>query len=156
MGDDQVTRESFTINTVINVSSFLAGFSLASIIVMTGAPEDFRWPGWATLFLTIAAVVLILTAQRSQLVIRYYPRYEKWRDWIFVLYHAGTGTLLAGLATALAPHSTGTEVLLHWVASGIAWAACGIELAYSIRLARKLAYSVWLVRKLEKDSRQHT
>jgi hypothetical protein len=134
MGDDQETGENFTITTVINVSGFLAGFSLASIIVMTGDPQKFRWPGLAALFLTIAAVVLILTAQRSQLVVRNPRRYEKWRGWIFVLYHAGTGILLAGLATALAPQGTGTEARLLWVASGIAWAACIVELAYSVWL----------------------
>jgi hypothetical protein len=145
-GDDQVTKREFTINTVVNVSGFLAGFSLASIIVMTGDPKKFRWPGWATLFLTIAAVVLILTAQRSQLVVRNYHRYKKWRYWIFVLYHAGTGILLAGLATALAPGHGSTEEDLRWVASGIAWAGCIAELAYSISL----------VKDVRKPRRRHT
>ena len=141
MGDDEATKREFTINTVVNVSAFLAGFSLASIIVMTGDPAKFRWPGWATLFLTIAAVVLIFTAQRSQLVVRRYHHYKIWRHLIFVLYHAGTGILLAGLATALAPkQGIGTEECPRWFASWIAWVACILELAYSAWLVRKLIW----------------
>ena len=44
-------------------SSLLAGFSLASVIVVTSAAGQFRWPGAAVLALATAAVVLIAAVQ---------------------------------------------------------------------------------------------
>ncbi|HEY2304990.1 MAG TPA: hypothetical protein VGI05_03830 [Streptosporangiaceae bacterium] len=44
-------------------SALLAGFSLASVIVVTSAAGQFRWPGAAVLALATAAVVLIASVQ---------------------------------------------------------------------------------------------
>jgi hypothetical protein len=44
-------------------SSLLAGFSLASVIVVTSEAGMFRWPGAAVLVLTAAAVLLIAAVQ---------------------------------------------------------------------------------------------
>ena len=44
-------------------SSLLAGFSLASVIVVTSEAGRFRWPGAAVLALTSAAVLLIASVQ---------------------------------------------------------------------------------------------
>jgi hypothetical protein len=44
-------------------SSLLAGFSLASVIVVTSEAGEFRWPGAAILMLTTAAVLLIAAVQ---------------------------------------------------------------------------------------------
>jgi hypothetical protein len=44
-------------------SSLLAGFSLASVIVVTSEAGKFRWPGAAILALTTAAVLLIAAVQ---------------------------------------------------------------------------------------------
>lgn len=44
-------------------SSLLAGFSLASVIVVTGEAHAFRWPGATVLALAAAAVVLIASVQ---------------------------------------------------------------------------------------------
>jgi hypothetical protein len=43
----------------------LAGFSLASVIVISQNAANFRWPGAAILGLTIAAVALVATVQCS-------------------------------------------------------------------------------------------
>ncbi|HEY2552232.1 MAG TPA: hypothetical protein VGI64_16815 [Streptosporangiaceae bacterium] len=44
-------------------SSLLAGFSLASVIVVTSSAGQFRWPGAAVLALAAAAVALIAAVQ---------------------------------------------------------------------------------------------
>ena len=44
-------------------SALLAGFSLASVIVVTSAAHEFRWPGAVLLALTTAAVVFIASVQ---------------------------------------------------------------------------------------------
>jgi hypothetical protein len=59
-------RPDSGMSTVTNVSGFLAGFSLAAVVVIADAPEHFRWPGLAVLALTIASVVLIVVAQASR------------------------------------------------------------------------------------------
>ena len=43
------TRDDPWMTTVTSVSGFLAGFSLASVVVIADAPEHFRWSGWPTL-----------------------------------------------------------------------------------------------------------
>jgi hypothetical protein len=62
-------------------SSLLAGFSLASVVVVTSAADQFRWPGAAVLALATAAVVLIASVQFT-----YNTRQFLWsgsdvRDW---------------------------------------------------------------------------
>jgi hypothetical protein len=62
-------------------SALLAGFSLASVIVVTSAAREFRWPGAAVLALATAAVVLIASVQFT-----YNTRQFLWsgadvRDW---------------------------------------------------------------------------
>jgi hypothetical protein len=80
-GEDSVTGPAFTpskwrkpaplsyghaIDSVGTVgSSLLAGFSLASVIVVTGEAHAFRWPGAVVLALAAAAVVLIASVQFS-------------------------------------------------------------------------------------------
>jgi hypothetical protein len=62
-------------------SALLAGFSLASVIVVTSAAGQFRWPGAAVLALATAAVALIASVQFT-----YNTRQFLWsgadvRDW---------------------------------------------------------------------------
>ena len=52
--------------TVTNVSAFLAGFSLAGVVVIGSTPGSFRWPGTAALALTIGSVMLVGAAQGSR------------------------------------------------------------------------------------------
>src|SRR5438105_3330012 len=54
------TRDDPWMTTVTNVSGFLAGFGLATVVVIAGGPGNFRWPGAALLALTIASVALIV------------------------------------------------------------------------------------------------
>lgn len=54
------------LDAVGNVAApLLAGFSLASVVVIASDPSHFRWPGAAMLALTIAAVLLVNALQCS-------------------------------------------------------------------------------------------
>ena len=44
-GGDRKTRDDPWMNTVTNVSGFLAGFSLATVVVIADAPEQFPVAG---------------------------------------------------------------------------------------------------------------
>ena len=59
-------RPDSGMSTVTSVSGFLAGFSLAAVVVIADDAGDFRWPGAAAPALTIASVVLIAAAQASR------------------------------------------------------------------------------------------
>jgi hypothetical protein len=54
-------------STVTNMSAFLAGFSLAAVVVIVDGSEHFRWPGVALLALAVGSVMLILAVQSSRL-----------------------------------------------------------------------------------------
>ena len=118
------------ISTVVGVSVFLGGFSLASVVVISDGSEHFRWPGVAVLVLTVASVVLLLSAQEARRAIRYYKKYKaRWRRGIWVAYHVGIIALLAGLGTALPPRpGPGTELDWRWGAMWVAFGAALVEL----------------------------
>jgi hypothetical protein len=100
-GDGHPTMDDPWMSTVTSVAAFLAGFSLASVVVIADGPEHFRWPGVAALALTIASVVLILAAQGSRRGAYYYERStEGWRRLIWAMYHGGIIALLVGLGGA--------------------------------------------------------
>lgn len=117
------------ISTVIGVSGFLGGFSLASVVVISDGPEHFRWPGAAALALTIASVLLLAAAQEARRGARYYRKYKAgWRRVIWAVYHAGIVALLAGLGAALPPRpGPGTQLGLRWGAMWVAFAAAAVE-----------------------------
>ena len=46
-GGGQKTSDDPWMSPVTSVSAFLAGFSLASVVVIADGPEHFRWPGAA-------------------------------------------------------------------------------------------------------------
>ena len=127
--------------TVTTVSGFLAGFSLAAVVVIADAPEHFRWPGVAVLALTVASAVLIGTVQWARNGAYYYERYSKrWRHGIWVAYHGGIIALLAGLGAALAPMEgkAGTpgvagQQSLRWAALSVAFAAAFVEMLIVIQ-----------------------
>jgi hypothetical protein len=122
-GGDESTGDPW-ISSVVGVSVFLGGFSLASVVVISDAWKDFRWPGTAVLVLTVASVVLLLSAQEARRAARFYTKYKAaWRRAIWVTYHVGIITLLAGLGTALPP-------LGAWVRRKLsAGLRCGLRLA---------------------------
>jgi hypothetical protein len=137
-------------STVTSVSAFLAGFSLAAVVVIADAPEHFRWAGVAVLALTIASVVLIVVAQASRLGAYYYERYkdaarsreyrEKWRTRIWALYHAGIIALLAGLGAALVPRDgVGGQQGLRWLAACVAGVTAIGEVLVAIKPRAKRA-----------------
>jgi hypothetical protein len=67
-GGDEATSDPW-IGTVNSMSAFLAGFSLASVVVITDGFEHFRWPGVAVLALTIASVLLLVAVQGANSLI---------------------------------------------------------------------------------------
>lgn len=82
------TRDDPWMTTVTNVSAFLAGFSLAAVVVIANAPGSFRWPGTAVLAMTIGSVVLVGAAQGSRNGAHYYEDFrEHWRYVIWLMYH---------------------------------------------------------------------
>ena len=127
------TRDDPWMSTVTTVSAFLAGFSLASVVVIADGPEHFRWPGAAALALTIASVLLLAAAQEARRGARYYSRYKaRWRRVIWAVYHAGIVMLLAGLGAALPPRpGPGTQLGLRWGAMWVAFAAAAVEFGLS-------------------------
>jgi uncharacterized membrane protein YhaH (DUF805 family) len=143
------TRDDPWMSTVTNVSGFLAGFSLATVVAISDASEHFRWPGWAALGLTIASVVLIVAAQESRQGAYYYEKSTKRaRHVIWVLYHVGIIALLAGLGAALAPHGgAGMQVSVRWVAMWGAFLAAFVEVLLAIpsvaRVIKPLAIRVY-------------
>jgi hypothetical protein len=88
----------------------LAGFSLASVITVTAAADEFRWPGGVILLLTIAAVALIGAVETARRGTRDYAplwgshRPEVWRERTWAMYHLGVIALLGGLVRQ--PHFT--------------------------------------------------
>jgi len=134
------TRDDPWMSTVTNVSGFLAGFGLATVVVIAGGPGNFRWPGAAVLALTIASVALIVAAQESRQGAYYYEKSTKRaRQLIWILYHVGIIALLAGLGAALAPDGgTGTQVSLRCVAMWGAFLAVFVEVLLMIPAAAKV------------------
>jgi hypothetical protein len=68
------------------VTPLLGGFSLASVIALSGNPGNSRWPGAAILALTIAALILILTVQAAQVARRSLTQRADLPIWGQVLY----------------------------------------------------------------------
>jgi hypothetical protein len=134
--------------TVVNVSGFLAGFSLATVVVISDAPEHFRWPGVAVLALAIGAVVLVGAAQLSRKGAYYGGGdfREHRRTVVWVMYHAGAVALLAGLGAALVPlegkagqAGVAGQQGLRWAAACVAFAAAFGEVVFAlITLVKRL------------------
>jgi hypothetical protein len=81
-GGDETTSDPWA-STVNNMSVFLAGFSLASVVVIADGADHFRWPGVAVLILTFASVMLLVSVQEARRAARYYEwNSRKWRLWI--------------------------------------------------------------------------
>ena len=146
-GGGHKPRDDPWMGTVTNLSGFMAGFSLAAVVVIADAPEHFRWPGVAVLALTVGSVVLIGTVQWSRNGAHYYERYSKrWRHGIWVAYHGGIIALLAGLGAALAPlegkagmPGVAGQQGLRWAALSVAFAAAFLEVLVVIQTLVKLA-----------------
>jgi hypothetical protein len=101
-------------------SPLLAGFSLASVVVVAGDPQKFYWAGAAIVSLTVAAITLIAAVQGSKFVHQEEPDAEGWYHGTRSLYHTGILALLLGLGFAMVP---GSPDWPRRVASGMALAA---------------------------------
>jgi hypothetical protein len=101
-------------------SPLLAGFSLASVVVIAGDPQKFYWSGAAIVGLTVAAITLIAAVQSSKYVHQEEPHAEGWYHGTRALYHSGIVALLLGLGFALVP---GSPDWPRRVACGLALAA---------------------------------
>jgi len=151
--DDQpgghTVRDDPWMSTVTGVSAFLAGFSLASVVVIADGPEHFRWPGVAMLALTTASVLLILTAQGPR---DYWERYRaKWRPRLWAAYRVGIFALLVGFGSALAPlegaagkPGVAGQEELRWAAVSVAFAAALGEVLVGVGFWVKF----WMNRRL--------
>jgi hypothetical protein len=127
-------RDDPWMTTVTNVAGFLAGFSLATVVLIASAPGSFLWPGVAVLALTIASVVLVGAAQWSRNGAYYYEEYRQhWRDMIWFLYHVGVIALLAGVGAALVPKPDAGQPGLRQAAACIAFVAAFAELTFTFR-----------------------
>ena len=138
--DERRFNEDLFIKAVGDVAApLLAGFSLASVIMVTASIGQFRWPGGAILLLTIAAVSFIATVRYRTRWARNPKGLKPIQLWF--LYHLGIIALLGGLGLALFPrYGVGMEENLRRVASGIAFAACAAEFANFVR-------EVWRIRR---------
>jgi len=110
----------------------LAGFSVASVIVVSDDAGNFRWPGATILVLAIAAITLIAAVQcayHTRLYLSADPKWgARWAAGTRIFYHSGIVALLAGLGLALAPqHGSSTEAGLRWSAMSITLLACAGE-----------------------------
>jgi hypothetical protein len=138
VGGDEGTSDPW-VSTVGTMSAFLAGFSLASVVVITDGHEHFRWPGAAVLVLTIASVMLLVAVQEARRAARFYGKSSgKWRRGIWLMYHLGIIALLAGLGAALPPlKGVGIQEFLRWFAAWLAFAAAFVEAFLAYRAARR-------------------
>ena len=131
------------INSVGTVTlPLLAGFSVASVVIVSDDPAKFRWPGATILALIFAALVLIVAVQCAYHAHVYLstkdPDDEKGQFWARLtrrFYDAGLFTLLVGLALVVASpyHATGTQADLRWAAFGLACFACLCEVVWVLR-----------------------
>lgn len=138
-----------------------AGFSFATLIVVTEDAGKFRWPGLTILVLAIASVSLIMAVQGTHQARMYLPElgdfqvqrgseapqgngesvrpndYRRARFWgesTRAAYHLGIVSLLAGVALALAPPGgSGMDSGLRWSASAIAFSVCLLESGVILR-----------------------
>jgi hypothetical protein len=107
--------------SVGNVASpVLAGFSLASVVLVAGDPQKYYRAGAAIVSLTVAAITLIGALQSSKYVHREDAHAEGWYHGTRVLYHGGILALLLGLGFVLVPGSADWP---RWLACGMAFAA---------------------------------
>jgi len=128
--DASMVKWAESVGTV--ASPLLAGFSLASVVVVAGDPQKFYWAGAAIVGLTVAAITLIAAVQTSKYVHRKQPDAEGWYHGTRALYHSGILALLLGLGFALVPGSSDWS---RRVACGLALAAALGEAIYFRREA---------------------
>lgn len=132
--------------SVGNVAApLLAGFSLASVIMVSEDAGKFRWPDATILSLTVAAITLITAVECSKYVFHGHPNAVGWHKGARISYHTGIVALLLGLGFVLAPlHAPGSPDAPRWVACSMALAASGgYAIAYGQGISRRAIRGVW-------------
>jgi hypothetical protein len=132
--------------SVGNVAApLLAGFSLASVIMVSEDAGKFRWPDATILSLTVAAIALITAVECSKYVFHGHPNAVGWHTGARISYHTGIVALLLGLGFVLAPlHAPGSPDAPRWVACSMALAAsAGYGIAYAQGISRKALGEIW-------------
>jgi hypothetical protein len=108
----------------------LAGFSFATVVMVSAGASDYRWADVAIPALAIAAVAILTAIQCSKYIDAAYPGYVNWYGGLLVSYHLGLIAMLLGLGFALGPvHVQGLPTGPRWVACSIAWAVSAGQFA---------------------------
>jgi hypothetical protein len=142
--DASMVKWAESVGTV--ASPLLAGFSLASVILVAEDPQKFYWAGAAIVSLTVAAITLIGAVQTSKYVHRERPDAEGWYHGTRVLYHNGIVALLLALGFALVP---GSPDWPRRVACGMALAAAvGEAIFFSPEAASDARAAIQFIRAL--------
>lgn len=114
----------------------LAGFSFTAVITLSNDTGHHRWSGVTLLAFTVATVSLITSLQFSKYARdngRPAPARERSERRTRNSYHLGIVAVLLGLGFTLAPqHATGVQGTLQWLASALAFVACGVSAALSV------------------------
>jgi MFS family permease len=110
-------------NSVGSVAApVLAGFSFATVVMVSVDASKYRWADAAILSLAIAAVAILVAVQCSKYVNREYPNYARWYGGLLISYHLGLVAMMLGLGFALGPlHVQGSPSAPRWAACIIAW-----------------------------------
>lgn len=100
----------------------LAGFSFATVVMVSVDASKYRWADAAILSLAIAAVAILVAVQCSKYVNKDYPSYARWYGGLLISYHLGLVAIMLGLGFALGPlHVQGSPSAPRWAACIIAW-----------------------------------
>lgn len=123
----------------------LAGFSFTAVITLSNDAGHHRWSGITLLAFTVATVSLIASLQFSKYVRdKSKPAPARMRSASLTRnsYHLGIVAVLLGLGLTLAPqHVTGLQDTVQWVASALAFVACGVSAALSVPTVNKFVTS---------------
>jgi hypothetical protein len=103
-------------------STVLAGFSFATVVVVSADAGKYRWADAAIPCLVFAAVAILAAIQCSKFVSKDDPGSMGWYGAVLVFYHLGLIAMMLGLGFALGPlQIQGSPTAPRWVACGMAW-----------------------------------
>jgi hypothetical protein len=123
-GDPQVTEaDTRYVDSVTGVAStVLAGFSFATVVMVSADARNYRWADVAIPCLVFAAVAILAAIQCAKYVSKDDHESMRWYGAVLVFYHLGLIAMMLGLGFALGPlHIHGSPAAPRWVACGMAW-----------------------------------
>jgi len=138
--------DEFWFRSVGDVAApLLAGFSFTAVITLSNDPGHHRWLGITLLAFTVATVSLIAALQFSKYTRdtgKPVPARKRLESRTRNFYHLGIVAVLLGLGLTLVPqHVTGLQGVVQWVASAIAFVACGVSVALSVPVVNEFVTS---------------